>query len=398
MTWHGPFGIWGWTHDEDPGRRYLLHRRVFVHGIPRAFTCRVFGHLPVVDGYGEPGQQYPGGRSRCARWVACGRCDTRPSWQGELPPALYPTLGARYDGPWSDPDDIERARLADEAARERWYVAPIGDRGPLPPATVLPAWPSQAWGPDSHEGTGPRGNVSLTLIAWDRKWRDWPGIGFEVSLGAGETPIDAHLHLAKLGAVYLGLERYGAALAHRLYGRNMPETRRWGVELSGLDRQWSFRWQIAAREDRRNGRRRYSWREGYVNLAQSLFGEATSDTHVIAEADVVIPLPEGGYPAHVTLERCLWRRERGRVRTTWRADVKPIVGIPEPGKGENSWDCGDDATYEMSTPVSGPDGEWLSEAVGAMVNSVMRQRERYGSGQSWTPDAGWPEQLIPAGQ
>lgn len=398
--WHGPFGTYGWVHDQDEGRQgWLAHYRIGVHGIPRAFTCRLFGHRPVVDGYGNIGDTWPGGHPRdVKRWVACGRCDERPAWQGDLPPALFPKLGASYEGEWVTPLEAElRGRQVAEA-RDRYYREQRRARDDgsenvpyvePPNFDLMPAWPSTSWSPRMAEQQGPRGAVNLTVCAWARKWSGWPGIGFEVSLGDGETPIDAHVHLAKLGAVYLGLERYGAALAARLYGRNMPETRRWGVELSGLERSWSFQWKIAATEANRR-----TWRYGYIDLTDKLLGKVTVNDHAVDSKRVTVPLPEGGYPATVELRRVTRRRPRTRMTTLYRYDITPDVAIPEPGKGENSWDIDDDATYSQSGPCAGPDSEWVTAAVTGLAQSVMRQRERYGSGQAWVPDRGWPEGLV----
>ena len=54
--------------------------------------------------------------------------------------------------------------------------------------------------------------------------------------------------------------------------------------------------------------------------------------------------------------------------------------IPVPGKGENSWDCGEDATFSLSCPST-----TISEAIGEMVKSCMRTRERY-AGLDFKPE------------
>jgi hypothetical protein len=46
-------------------------------------------------------------------------------------------------------------------------------------------------------------------------------------------------------------------------------------------------------------------------------------------------------------------------------------GIPHNGKGENSWDCGDDGLW-------GCGGDTVEEAIGHAVSSVLRSRRRYG--------------------
>jgi hypothetical protein len=64
-------------------------------------------------------------------------------------------------------------------------------------------------------------------------------------------------------------------------------------------------------------------------------------------------MPEGKYPAHVKRERRTWKRPRWftpLVREYWDVDVES--GIRVPGKGENSWDCDDDAIFASSFSVN----------------------------------------------
>lgn len=402
--WHGPFGLYGWIHDEEAeGRRkHLVHWRGHLHGIPRALICRRFGHRPVVDGYGEVGATYPGGQPRAKRWVACGRCDTRPAWQGDLLPALFPDLGVPYDGEWVTEDAFATSQAAMIRRKDAHYQAILdaraaGEPPPTQPVELYPMWPSEAWEREGEERPGPRGEVSFELLIGAKEWHGWPGIGAEVSLGTGETPIDAHVHLGPVGSLYLGFGGYGRSLAHRLFGRDMPPTRVWNIELDGLDGQWTLHWQIGARRNEWSNTDP-KWTHGRINFAELLLGKASCTREAIDSRDVMIPLPEGRYPATVRLERVTWKRERTRAQVHYSAEVEPACGVPVPGKGENSYDCGDDATYSQSGPSQGPEygSEWVTEAVAAISESVLRSRSRYGSGLAWTPDAGWPEQCVRA--
>lgn len=53
--------------------------------------------------------------------------------------------------------------------------------------------------------------------------------------------------------------------------------------------------------------------------------------------------------------------------------------VPVPGKGENDWDCGDDAIHGSTFAAT-----TIPEAIGKMVGSAMRTRERYAS-LDWRP-------------
>jgi len=87
---------------------------------------------------------------------------------------------------------------------------------------------------------------------------------------------------------------------------------------------------------------------------------------------VFVPMPEGSYKALATPSRAIWRR-----RWYWPEQVRESVwlkipgGIPHSGKGENSWDCGDDG-------LCGIGGDTLEDAVANAVRSSLKSRGRYG--------------------
>jgi hypothetical protein len=94
-----------------------------------------------------------------------------------------------------------------------------------------------------------------------------------------------------------------------------------------------------------------------------------------------IPMLEGEYDADITIEERTWKRARWPF--VWHrslyADVTVEKGVPVEGKGENSWDCGQDATYGMHFPCKS-----VSEAAAYFTSSMMKNRERYG-GKNWKP-------------
>ena len=76
-----------------------------------------------------------------------------------------------------------------------------------------------------------------------------------------------------------------------------------------------------------------------------------------------------------------WKRPRWFKRRIERADVQFPGGIPIPGKGENSWDCGDDALYGQTSPCQD-----YRSAIENFLESVVRTRIKHGGG-SWEPAA-----------
>lgn len=105
----------------------------------------------------------------------------------------------------------------------------------------------------------------------------------------------------------------------------------------------------------------------------------------------VVAMPEGNYPCLVAFERVTWGRRRWpwSRKTRTHADVEMLIPVPEPGKGENSWDIDDDATYALSGAF-----RTVADATAAVASSAMRRRESYGSGAAWVPDKGWPEGIT----
>lgn len=117
-----------------------------------------------------------------------------------------------------------------------------------------------------------------------------------------------------------------------------------------------------------------------ITPADILFGRRKHTQKDLSEHYAEIPMPEANYPAKIKLFESTWKRPRWPFSEKMiRADIDMFTPIPFPGKGENSWDCGEDATHSMTGPYS-----TVEDAIEAMRKSVMRDRERYG-GQDWQP-------------
>ncbi len=115
-----------------------------------------------------------------------------------------------------------------------------------------------------------------------------------------------------------------------------------------------------------------------------LMGRRRYGKRVLSTHAVVIPMPEADYPATVTLEECTWTRDRwpGEDRRRFASVDMPdgAHGVPVPGKGENSWDCGEDGILGLHVQSS-----TIEEGIWAMVESAMRMRKRYGGSYDWKP-------------
>lgn len=134
------------------------------------------------------------------------------------------------------------------------------------------------------------------------------------------------------------------------------------------------------------------WPGWHLTLAPEpldwIFGRKDCVTTKGEPEPVIVPMPEGNYPGMARQETRVWKRKRwpwpSMVRSGWWIDMQ--VGVPTPGKGENSWDIDDDAIY-------GTGGSTRAEAIANVTAAALRQRERY-AGDGWTPDKGWPEEIA----
>lgn len=132
-----------------------------------------------------------------------------------------------------------------------------------------------------------------------------------------------------------------------------------------------------------------------ARLKNRVFGPVRIDKAPIRTyEDIELALPEGVYTGTVT-----FRRET--VRRNWRVYRDDIIGewdsdqwLPFPGKGDNSWDCGDDGFKEHTSTIRPfvheeslrVDSEDVARVVADTIAAVLRQRGRHG-GTNWKPEA-----------
>jgi hypothetical protein len=116
------------------------------------------------------------------------------------------------------------------------------------------------------------------------------------------------------------------------------------------------------------------WRDGHFDVVEFLLGPARYEQTVIDERDILVPMPERSYPAAAKLLQCTWKRPRWFARSMKRVQIDVPDGIPFPGKGESSWNCGDDATYSISTGKCNS----IPEGVGIMVGTCLASRVKNG--------------------
>lgn len=128
-------------------------------------------------------------------------------------------------------------------------------------------------------------------------------------------------------------------------------------------------------------------RAGSFDPVAFLLGRPVYTSTDLEQREIDVPLPERSYRGTARLHDDAWRRPRWpfplRIR---RVSIEMHDGeqLPHPGKGENSWDGGEDATFGITTAAA-----TIEDGIGHLVASVLRSRLRHG-GPSWRPAAGAP--------
>lgn len=127
------------------------------------------------------------------------------------------------------------------------------------------------------------------------------------------------------------------------------------------------------------------WRDGgfhiVLRVVDWLIGQDEYSEGRRHEYSATIVLPEGEYPAKVELYTAYWTRPRWFTTKVRRAEITPLRPVPIPGKGENSWDCEENATYASTLPAS-----TVEEAISKFTESTLKTRLKYG-GEGWLPEA-----------
>lgn len=187
-------------------------------------------------------------------------------------------------------------------------------------------------------------------------------------------PGDAE-HMVKLGllffTLYIGLE----GLMPKWFYPKGWEAKHIGIRVHDW-KIWLDLWTPTMSWTR--GQRSYTF-----DILKFLFGKemyATKSIFVL-EPNHKLVMPEGEYETQVRMEHAyLWRSRIPTglwMRKCIRAHVDCPKGVPVPGKGENSWDCGDDAYFGQTCSIERPDPKL---ALQNFVQSINETRSKYGSG------------------
>lgn len=205
------------------------------------------------------------------------------------------------------------------------------------------------------------------------------GLGFKISRGE-EKDLQFSIHCWKLFSIWFTYE--GKPFRYR----GMDD-----VTILG------FRWltdqhvlQLQVMDHREMDSSKPAILSTYWNYRDWLFGRSIhsesshgQDWH---KKHVKIQLPEGEYDLAMDFYTSYWHRPRSPfVRSIERVEITPDRPVGIPGKGENSWDLDEDATFSSTQPVKGRTLEQIAED---FKQDILETRGRRAS-KEWIPEKKW---------
>lgn len=197
--------------------------------------------------------------------------------------------------------------------------------------------------------------------------------GWGVTLGGGDDGrnLGCTLAIPFLATLYISVERF---FSRRLFEWNMDRGENRQIAVSFHDGAiWYSLWAGSSASWSRDYPWCKWWRQGSFHFAALLGRQQYSCEVIKADIPVTIPMPEGVYRGTAKIERATWKRPLWFAHTRISTTIDVPKGIPFQGKGENSWDCGDDGLFGW-----GADGKSVEKAIGHGVEIVLTNRRRYG--------------------
>lgn len=220
-------------------------------------------------------------------------------------------------------------------------------------------------------------NIGLELgkiPSWD--------LGFHLNFGTENITLGLYLFLFDFyitldsQRIHRWLNKHPNHFFKKTWEEGSPEGSYWEERAIGLKfyfRQFIFtgEWWTNMNNEPRN-------RYFYWVIPDKIFGRNKYTEKVLKEGDIEIDMPEGVYKATYKRFMSFWKKPRlPFIQKMERITIEIPVGIPHEGKGENSWDCGMDATFASTFPVER--GESIYAIAKRFAMSCLKTRQKYGS-------------------
>lgn len=205
---------------------------------------------------------------------------------------------------------------------------------------------------------------------------------FKVEPHGGDESFSCSFAIPFIIALYFGFEgfKWIDALALWLLPRREGDRRWWeGRECALSVHHATIWWSVWHTADSWESGTPW-WQYGCFHFWDFLAGKPKYSSRILSEHAVELAFPEGVYSAKVQLKEAQWVRARWFTQRWCNAEVTLEKPPAVPGKGENSWDCGEDAIYSLSCPAA-----TLEEAMAKYTEAVYNSRRRHGGSVNWKP-------------
>lgn len=126
------------------------------------------------------------------------------------------------------------------------------------------------------------------------------------------------------------------------------------------------------------------WRRGSIHFDTLIKGKRTCTWENIDGGRFLLPFFEGCYEVEVIKKLRTDSYQRWFSRKSIAFEVRCDVGIPHEGKGDNSYDQDEGATFSIHFPGTRTRNNSLYEAALYFWQSCMETRKRYGW-PNWVP-------------
>lgn len=210
-------------------------------------------------------------------------------------------------------------------------------------------------------------------------------VGVSFRVGHDDDAVAAHVGLG--GAVFLSAQAEPLRRFRDWVCRVLPGDmgRSWSGRVFSLRvHDWAIWWSLGV-DDQGWTSARPRWRDGsWRPLGWNM---RRGEPRLVEERRVLVPMPERSYRGVAKRHEAQWGFTKlppwfDRHASIVDIEMDPGEQIPIPGKGENSWDCDEDAIFG----TGGGQAQTIEDAIGQLVASALRDRRRR-SGDDWVPEA-----------
>lgn len=238
---------------------------------------------------------------------------------------------------------------------------------------------------------GDRKSISIEIAGW----KSSPHIIFQADGDEGDIMFSISIGIA----IYISFAGFIPRSWYPTYESSysqskIPESREFSIKILDGSLWWDF-W---VSEDWASYTRNKTWRKGAFHFVDLIKGKHDYRRIDSGRQQFYLPFLEGIYNVEVikwdrtdsykrwpTSKMITWEVRAGYYDEKLQWKDRPV---PVEGKGENSWDCDEDATWSMSFPGA-PYKKDINTPYDAALyfwHSMMKSREQRGSSK-WTPKA-----------